>query len=52
VAGLLTSHFYKPLPVATPLVGAPLSLAVYFECLDGDFLRCREKCHVSVDDFD
>jgi hydroxymethylglutaryl-CoA synthase len=56
--GLLASHFvhaydfYKPLSVAMPLVDGPLTLAVYFECLDECFLRFREKCHVSVDDFD
>lgn len=58
--GLLYSHFvhgydfYKPNPVNPhPCVDGPLSLTLYYECLDRCFIGYRKKCgnNISINDF-
>ena len=59
--GLLSHYFvhgydfYKPNPANPhPIVDGPLSLVLYYECLDNCYFQYRNRCggKVSVDDFD
>ena len=57
--GVISSYFthgydfFKPDPVNPhPVVDGPLSLLLYYECLDGCFFPFREKAGATIDGFD